>query len=212
MNALYDITPCTLLDFPGVPAAIFWFAGCNLRCSYCYNPEIVFSHAKISQQEAMMFLQKRKKLLEGVVLSGGEATRYPHIEEFAAKIKNLGFKVKLDTNATRPKELQKLLDGSLLDYVALDYKELGGPNEDLFWESYRILAQSGINFEVRTTYHSHLIPKEALLGMYEKLTKAGYTKEYYVQLVRSNLPTIGDIQEDSMQHFGWIESFATLRV
>ncbi|MDD2566622.1 MAG: anaerobic ribonucleoside-triphosphate reductase activating protein [Thiovulaceae bacterium] len=211
MNALYDITPCTLLDFRGVPAAIFWFAGCNLRCSYCYNPEIVFSHAKISQQEALAFLEKRKGLLEGVVLSGGEATLYSHIEAFAAKIKKTGFKIKLDTNATRPRVLQKLLDASLLEYVALDYKGLEDSDEELFWESYRLLARSGIDFEVRTTYHSRLIPKEKLLGMYEKLSKAGYKKEYYVQPVRSNVATIGDIEEETMRSFAWIESFATLR-
>ncbi|HEX5710906.1 MAG TPA: radical SAM protein, partial [Sulfuricurvum sp.] len=102
MKALYDITPFTLLDFPDTPAAIFWFAGCNLRCVYCYNPDIVFGVARIKEEEALSFLRRRQGLLEGVVLSGGECTTYPHLLVFCRCIKSLGYTIKLDTNGMRP--------------------------------------------------------------------------------------------------------------
>lgn len=221
MPTLYDITPFTLLDFPNTPAAIFWFAGCNFRCLYCYNPHIVFAHAKITQQEALGFLKKRQGLLEGVVLSGGEATLYPHLEAFATKIKELGFAIKLDTNASRPEVIRRLLEASLLDYVALDYKapqnriaDLCGvqTQERLFWDTFALLKQSGVDFEVRTTYHSSLISKEELFAMRDKLQSAGYTKSFYIQLVRPQTPTIGDIKEDSMVDFRWIEEFGVVRI
>ena len=100
---VYGLTPFTMLDYPDRTACIIWFAGCNMRCAYCHNPEIVLGGKGTMQLgEIFMFLEKRKGLLSGVVLSGGEASVYPQIEEVAAKIKQMGFDIKLDTNGTRP--------------------------------------------------------------------------------------------------------------
>lgn len=201
MKALYDITPFTLLDFPDIPATIFWFAGCNLRCSYCYNPDIVFGFASIDEAQALEFLRRRQGLLEGVVLSGGECTIYPNLLPFCRNIKELGFKIKIDTNAMRPDVLDILLDNHLVDYVALDYKapeskmvemcEAG--SEKRFWESFDIVRKCGIDFEVRTTYHSDLLSIEDIIMMEKQLRERGYENRYFLQLFQTGLPTIGNL-------------------
>ncbi|MDD5386119.1 MAG: anaerobic ribonucleoside-triphosphate reductase activating protein [Sulfuricurvum sp.] len=201
MKALYDITPFTLLDFPDTPAAIFWFAGCNLRCVYCYNPDIVFGVAHIDEEEALAFLRRRQGLLEGVVLSGGECTTYPHLLAFCRSIKSLGYKIKLDTNGMRTDIIHQLLRENLIDYVALDYKATdskmseicGGGSEKRFWESFKAVRKSGIDFEVRTTFHPELLSEEDIITMAKTLKRRGYDREYYVQLFQGGMKTIGDL-------------------
>lgn len=198
MKPLYDITPFTLLDYPDLPAAILWFAGCNLRCSYCYNPEIVLGRGKIREEDALAFLATRKGLLEGVVLSGGECTLYPRLIPFCRAIKEMGFKIKIDTNAMRPDVLKALLDEHLIDTVALDYKTTqkhwddlcGGGGEALFWDSFSYLQQSGIDFEVRTTVHTGLIDEATLIQMADKLKSAGYTGVYALQSFATGCETL----------------------
>ena len=120
---IYSITPFTLLDFPGKTACIVWFSGCNMRCSYCHNPQIVKNKGRGNIRQVMEFLQKRAGLLDGLVLSGGEASVYPGLPDFIRKIRAMGYAVKLDTNGLRPDMLSGLLKEHLLDYMALDYKE-----------------------------------------------------------------------------------------
>jgi pyruvate formate lyase activating enzyme len=91
---VYSITPFTLLDYPHKTACILWFAGCNMKCVYCYNPDIVFGKGKISISEVLNFLNRRKSLLDGVVLSGGECTSHKNIRQLLQEIKKLGFLVK----------------------------------------------------------------------------------------------------------------------
>ncbi len=221
MKALYDITPFTLLDFPDTPAAIFWFAGCNLRCSYCYNPDIVFGTASIDEAQALAFLRRRQGLLEGVVLSGGECTMYPNLVAFCQNIKKLGFKIKIDTNAMRPDILEMLLDDHLIDYVALDYKApepkmgeiCGGGSEKRFWESFDILRQSGAVFEARTTYHSDLLSFEDIIMMERSLRERGYVSEYFLQLFQGGIATLGNL--DTPEYGATLEklkSIVTLRI
>ncbi len=201
MKALYDITPFTLLDFPDTPAAIFWFAGCNLRCVYCYNPDIVFGTGHIDEEEALAFLRRRQGLLEGVVLSGGECTTYPHLLSFCRSIKSLGYKIKLDTNGMRPDVIKALIDNKLIDFCALDYKApeakmdeiCGGGNEKRFWESFKILRHSGVDFEVRTTFHPELLDEEDIITMAKSLKSKGYDREYYVQIFQGGMKTIGKL-------------------
>jgi len=201
MKAPYDITPFTLLDFPDTPAAIFWFSGCNLRCVYCYNPDIVFGEARINEEEALTFLQRRQGLLEGVVLSGGECTTYPHLLAFCRSIKSLGYKIKLDTNGMRPDVIAALIDNKLIDYSALDYKApeakmdeiCGGGSEKRFWESFKILRQSGIDFEVRTTFHPELLNENDIISMAKILKRRGYTRQYYLQIFQGSMRTIGNL-------------------
>lgn len=199
MKALYDLTPFTLLDYPDTPAAIFWFVGCNLRCVYCYNPDIVFGEARIDEEEALTFLAKRRGLLEGVVLSGGECTLYPNLIPFCVKIKALGYTIKLDTNAMRPDVIASLIAQGLIDYAALDYKApeakmseiCAGGSEKRFWESFHLLRESGIDYEVRTTLHPGLLSEDEIVSMAKALKHEGYDRTYYVQLFREGSETLG---------------------
>ncbi|WP_310438941.1 anaerobic ribonucleoside-triphosphate reductase activating protein [Sulfuricurvum sp.] len=202
MLPLYDITRFTLLDYPDIPAAIFWFAGCNLRCTYCYNPDIVFGQGKLSEEEALAFLSSRLGLLEGVVLSGGECTLYPNLISFCRSIKALGFKIKMDTNAMRPDVIRALIREDLIDYAALDYKApaskmtdiCGGGSEKRFWECFDTLQYFNTAFEVRTTFHPDLLSEEEIITMSNKLKAVGYQKPFYVQLFREGVQTLGRIE------------------
>lgn len=199
MLPLYDITPFTLLDYPDTPAAIVWFAGCNLRCLYCYNPDIVLGEGRISAEQALSILAKRIGFLEGVVLSGGECTLYSDLIPFCHSLKNMGYKIKMDTNGMRPNVIQQLLDENLIDYVALDYKApdskmkdiCGGGSEKRFWDSFDTLQGSNTEFEVRTTFHPDLLSEEEIITMSNKLKAMGYHKPFYVQLFRKKAQTLG---------------------
>ena len=220
MKALYDITPFTLLDFPDTPAAIFWFAGCNLRCVYCYNPDIVFGVAHIKEEEALSFLRKRQGLLEGVVLSGGECTIYPHLLAFCRCIKSLGYSIKLDTNGMRSDVISSLIEEKLIDYVALDYKApeskmgeiCGAGSEKRFWESFEVLHQSGIQYEIRTTYHPQLLSEEDIIEMALALRERGYKDKYFLQLFQSAKKTIGDMPSlSSIPNLQRLEGYVSWR-
>ena len=121
---IYSITPFTLLDYPHQSACILWFAGCNMRCLYCYNPEIVLGKGKLTFQHALDFLHTRKNLLDAVVFSGGECLLHKNCLEFIATVKKMGFLVKIDTNGSKPKVLHTLLHQQTIDYIALDFKSL----------------------------------------------------------------------------------------
>lgn len=220
MKALYDLTPFTLLDFPDIPAAIFWFAGCNLRCLYCYNPDIVLGSAHIDEEKALSFLSKRRGLLEGVVLSGGEATLYSNLIPFCRSIKALGYKIKLDTNAMRPDIIIALLQENLLDYVALDYKApssemlrmCGGGSEIRFWESFHLLQNQSIQFEIRTTFHPDLLSEDKIITMANALKSEGYKRPFYVQIFRNEVPTLGNIaSSERVADYPLLERYVTLR-
>lgn len=201
VKPIYNITPFTLLDYPGHLACIFWFAGCNMRCGYCYNPELVFGKGKISFEEALRFLESRKTYLDAVVLSGGECSLHKGLVGFIRRIKELGFKVKLDTNGSQPHVLSSLLRLNLLDMVALDYKApehlykriTGYEGHRDFMQSLGVLMVSLLPFEVRTTWHPHLISIEELRDMVKVVKEQGYTGKYVVQEFRRGVPTISDL-------------------
>ncbi|PZR22070.1 MAG: anaerobic ribonucleoside-triphosphate reductase activating protein [Flavobacterium psychrophilum] len=195
---IYSITPFTLLDYPDKTACIIWFAGCNMRCLYCYNTDIVDGKGKMSYDEALQFLVRRKGLLDGVVLSGGECTLHKKLPDFIAQIKNLGLKVKIDTNGSVPQLLESLVNDELIDYVALDFKAM--PNTfniitqsnhfKKFEKSLNMLIKKEIAFEVRTTVHTNLISKRDLESMTNYLEDSGYMGAYYVQFFRNDTPTL----------------------
>lgn len=202
---LYSITPFTLLDFPGKTACILWFAGCNMRCPFCYNPEIVFGKGIKTIGEALNFLHSRKGLLEGVVLSGGECTLHPGIVDLLTEVRQMGFAVKIDTNGSRPRILQTLISRDLVDYVALDFKALEDKyylltGSDLFAEfeeSLSLLLKSALPFEVRTTVHSELLGREDLGRMAGYLHQKGYRGTYYFQHFVNGIPTIAPLPHSS---------------
>lgn len=117
----------TLVDYPGRLASAFFLYGCNLRCPYCYNTDLVNNSEKeeaVSVSELYSHLEKRKNVLSGLVLSGGEALLFPGLEEIIEKAKSLGYKIKLDTNGTLPEKLSELIKNpdTKPDYIAMDIK------------------------------------------------------------------------------------------
>ncbi len=198
-----NITPFTLLDYPGKSACILWYSGCNMRCLYCYNPEIVFGKGKFSFPEMISFLETRKGLLDAVVFSGGECLIHKNIVEQIKMVKEMGFLVKVDTNGSSPKVLSELLEQNLLDYVAIDFKSGKESFQaitqsdlfDCFEQSFQLLLESDITFEVRTTYHSELLAQEELKEMIDYLKFNEYTGTYYIQYFRNNVETIAKLPD-----------------
>lgn len=201
---IHSITPFTMLDFPNKLACIFWFSGCNMACPYCYNIEFLKQKGKITKEEALNFLDNRKGLLDGVVLSGGEATLYKDLVSFAEDIKRRNFLLKLDTNGSNPFVLEKLLHFDLLDYVSLDFKALKDKehifikNFDLF-ESFLkclvLLQKKDIKFSVRTTIHSDILDADYVVKMERILRENGYKKEYFLQHFVSDKETLQELPE-----------------
>jgi len=184
-----------------------WFAGCNMRCLYCYNPDIVLGKGKINFNEVLTFLKTRKGLLDGVVLSGGECTLHKKIIDFIKEIKAMGFAVKIDTNGSNPKILNSLIRDQLIDYVALDYKSLPHTFKKLtqsglfyeFEESLKLLIQSNISFEVRTTFHSFLITESDFIQMIKYLESQNFEGNYYVQHFMNNVPTLSKLDHSTKE-------------
>ena len=210
MLPIYDLTPFTMLDFPKHTAAIIWFAGCNMRCRYCHNPQIVKGKSgRKGAKEIIDFLKKRQGLLDGVVLSGGEATLYEGIIEFAKTIKKMGFAIKLDTNGSRPKIIKKMLDDKLLDFIALDYKAppslakiVTGVNlHSPFEKTLEMLCkQNNIPFEVRTTIHTKLMDEEKILEITNDLKQKGYKGTYHIQnYINNGSPTLGNLPKQEKE-------------
>ena len=170
---LKGLQKLTLLDFPGKLAATVFTGGCNFRCPFCHNASLVIPEKfgeTLPTEEFFAFLQKRRGMLEGVCVSGGEPTLYPDLPDFLRRIKDMGFLVKLDTNGTNPSMLKSLIDCGLVDYVAMDIKSskegygraVGIDNYDTskIEESIEILKSGRIDFEFRTTVVRELHSKE----------------------------------------------------
>ena len=157
----------TLIDYPGKIACTVFCLGCNFRCGFCYNKELVLpektkSQIKIPEKEFFNFLKGRKNLLQGVTVSGGEPTIYEDLPDFIKKIKKLDYFVKLDTNGSNPEMLKDLIEKKLIDYVAMDikaplintkYTQITGIKGILnkVKKSIKIIKNSGLDYEFRTT-------------------------------------------------------------
>jgi len=196
-----NITPFTLLDYPHHSACILWYAGCNMRCLYCYNPEIVLGKGTIEFSKVLSFLKTRMGLLDAVVFSGGECMIHKNIREQIQQVKALGFVVKIDTNGSKPEVLKELIEENLIDYVALDFKSVPDKFQEItksnlfvpFLETLKIITNSKIAFEVRTTYHSHLLNKNDIKAIIAILEAYNYNGNYYIQYFRNNTETIGKL-------------------
>ncbi len=152
----------TLLDFPGRTACTVFTGGCNLRCPFCHNAGLVQTPNanENAMQEVLEYLLRRRGLLDGVCMTGGEPLLQPDLADFLRRLKDMGYAVKLDTNGTLPKQLEKLLSLGLVDYVAMDikssprgYATAAGSDIPLsrFEESICIIRESGVAHEFRTT-------------------------------------------------------------
>ena len=174
-----------------------------MRCDYCYNKDIVFAkNGAYSLDDALAFLQTRQSLLDGVVLSGGEASLQELIP-FCKAIKKLGFSIKLDTNGTNPGLIKQLIALKLLDYIALDYKApkekfqtiTHSRNYDAFSETLTFLIEANFDFEVRTTLHADLLNEHDINAIIRDLEQKSYNKTYYIQEFRVTEENIGNLQK-----------------
>jgi pyruvate formate lyase activating enzyme len=172
-----------------------------MRCEYCYNPEIVLGKGEFSFDDFQGFFKSRANLLKGIVLCGGEPTLHKEIENSAEELKNMGYKIKLDTNGTKPKVVKKLIENHLIDYVALDFK---APQEkfeivtkskewDTFVETLGILVDSSIEYEVRTTFYGGLLELGDIETICDILENVGFDKKYYLQNALCETATLGSI-------------------
>lgn len=184
----------SLVDFPNKIAAVIFTSSCNFYCGFCHNPELVDPNQKlpeIPEQEILEFLEKRKKILDGVVITGGEPIIYNDLPEFIKKIKKLGLLIKLDTNGTNPEMTKKLLTNKLISYIAMDikgplskYEKITNRSVDLekIKKSVDLIKKSGIDYEFRTTVVPTLLKKKDFQEIGKWLKGS---KNYYLQQFRN---------------------------
>ncbi len=189
---IHGLNKTTLLDYPEHVAATIFVGGCNFRCPFCHNGELAWMPSQqpvIAEEEVFDFLKKRKGILEGVCITGGEPTLQPDLEPFINEIRGMGYLVKLDTNGYRPEVLWHLLEEGLLDYVAMDikssqkeYSKVAGINLELsrIEESVAILKSSSIPYEFRTTLVKglHTEPDIEEIGRWLQGCNAYYLQAY----------------------------------
>lgn len=186
---IHGLQKTTLLDYPGKVACTVFLAGCNLRCPFCHNAPLVCAAPPpaLTQEEFFSFLKKRRGILDGVCVTGGEPTLRPGLAQFLAEIRSLGFSVKLDTNGTNPAMLDRLLRDGLVDYVAMDIKNAPGRYArtcggvdvlEAVKQSAALLMGSGVDYEFRTTCVHPLHDETAMEEIGRWLAGA---KAYYLQ-------------------------------
>lgn len=192
----------TLLDYPEKVACILFTMGCNFRCPFCHNASLVRAEnkAEISEEEVLSFLKKRKGVMDGVCISGGEPLLYDGLGDFIKKVKALGYSVKLDTNGSLPEKLKALVRERLVDYVAMDiknsfesYDKTTGIKTDLnnIKESLAFLLSGTVEYEFRTTLVKELHTDEDMESIGKMIKGA---KRYFLQ----NFVDSGDVLCDNM--------------
>ena len=165
----------SLLDYPDTISAIIWTVGCDFLCPFCYNKDLVLGKVGvIPEEEVLSFLEKRKGMLEGLVISGGEPLMQKDIVQFAEKVKKLGYLIKIDTNGMYPEKLKELIDKKLVDYIAMDvkapnskYDELTDVKTDIkkIEKSIEIIRNSKLDYEFKTTFVPELLTKEDIVSI-----------------------------------------------
>jgi pyruvate formate lyase activating enzyme len=195
----------SLLDYPNKISAIVFTYGCNFKCGFCHNPELVKLNSKITkipEKDFFYFLKKRKNILDAVVITGGEPTLQNDLIPFIRKIKKLGFLVKLDSNGSNPKIIEKLLKEKLIDYVAMDikgpldkYQQITGSKialenikksveliKNIGVSQHQSSRQSALDYEFRTTVVPTYLDEQDFIKIGEWLKDA---KIYYLQQFRN---------------------------
>lgn len=178
----------TLLDYPGKVACEIFTQGCNFECPFCQNSSLIpiTNTGEFSEEEIFEYLNLRKNILDGVVITGGEPTVQKDLKGFIKKIKDLGLLVKLDTNGGNPKVLQELIDEKLVDYVAMDIKNIFNKynitsgkkiNLDNIKKSIEILKASKIDYEFRTTIIKEMHSLDDIINICKLVGNA----KYYLQ-------------------------------
>ncbi len=200
---IHGLNKTTLLDYPEHLAATIFTGKCNFRCPFCHNKSLVINPDEqpcIEEDEILNYLEKRKSILEGVCITGGEPTLQKDLPEFLQKIKNLGLKIKLDTNGYRPEVIKDLYHKNLIDYVAMDIKatkekypeatDIKNLDVSKIEESIRFIIENLNDYEFRTTVVKELHSKEELLKIKEWLKGA---KKYKLQNYKDSEGVINPI-------------------
>lgn len=205
----------TLLDFPGHTACTVFTSGCNFRCPFCHNASLVngTAESEISEEEFFAFLEKRKGILNGVAITGGEPTLQNGIYDFIEKICEKGFKVKLDTNGFMPQKLKELLSMGNISYVAMDIKSspegyakacgIKDVDVDKISQSIELLKNGNIPYEFRTTAVKGIHVGSDFLSIGKWL---GNVPGYYIQRFVDS----GDVLESGFSAFSEEEMFSLL--
>ncbi len=180
----------SLIDYPQKISTIVFTQGCNFRCPYCHNPELVESKlfgSQINEEYIFSFLKSRMGKLDGVSITGGEPTLQSDLVDFIQEVKNMGYLVKLDTNGSMPEVLRKLLSENLLDYIAMDVKTTLQKYSDIvkvdidkskIMESINIILDSNVEYEFRTTVLKNFLSKEDIIEISRTIKGA---KRYVLQ-------------------------------
>ncbi|MFA4999628.1 MAG: anaerobic ribonucleoside-triphosphate reductase activating protein [Parcubacteria group bacterium] len=193
----------SLIDFPGLVASVVFLRGCDFMCPYCHNPELISMEGNVVlEEEFFSMLLKNRRMLDGVCVSGGEPCLQPALPEFLSKLKDLGFKIKLDTNGSEPDMLAFVLRKGLVDYVAMDVKS-SWKNYPLVThrkhaavnakKSLAILGDSGIDHEFRTTIFPGVHTIDDFISI------AGYLRngsKYFIQNIKRE-KTLTEITAES---------------
>lgn len=215
----------TLIDYPSKLACTIFLHGCNFRCGFCHNPELVVEENKIkySTEEILDFLEKRKKYLDGICITGGEPLLSLD-EDFLRKIKKLGYLIKIDTNGCFPEKLKKFIDENLVDFVSMDIKSCkenymkvvcAEVSPEKIEESIKIISNSGIDYEFRTTILKKFHNKENVKKISEWLNEISgrKPKKYVLQgfkncgkLIDENFLNEKDVDENYLNEiFGEVK-------
>lgn len=181
----------SFIDYPNKICTVYFVGGCNFRCPYCHNKDVVNNNGnKLMEEDILAFLKKRKVFIDAVCISGGEPTLQGDLFEFICELKREGFNVKLDTNGYKPDVLKNLIEARLLDYIAMDikgplgkYDQIAGVKIDisLIKESIDLIKNSSIDYEFRTTVCKEFFKKEDIIEV-AKMLKG--SKRYYLQNFR----------------------------
>lgn len=212
---IYGLNKTTLLDYPGKVAATIFLGGCNFRCPFCQNSSLVLNPSaqpEIPVKEVLSFLKKRKGILDGVCITGGEPTLSPDLPELLREIRTLGYPIKLDTNGTHPDLLKTLTEQNLIQMTAVDIKAcpdnylalcgLVHPELDAVKETVEFLKNGTLDYEFRTTVIRELHSEKDFIEIGQWLTGA---KAYYLQAYRDSeevlQPGFSSYTRKELEHF-----------
>jgi pyruvate formate lyase activating enzyme len=186
----------SLIDYPGLICATVFLQGCNFKCPYCHNPELVdpgLFRTSIKENTVMEFLDSRKGKLDAVTICGGEPTIQDDLNRFIKQIKKMGFAVKLDTNGSQPNVIKALIAEKLLDFIAMDvkapldkYKEIvkTNVNQDSIKESIKIILKAKVPYEFRTTLVQSQLEENDILQIGKLITGAShYVLQNFINVI-----------------------------
>jgi len=191
----------SLIDYQPNTVSVVFTGGCNFRCPFCHNPDLVLRNEelpKIEKQEILKFVSEKKQWIDGVCITGGEPCMQKDLPDFCSALKKLNLLVKLDTNGTFPEVLEPLIENKLIDYIAMDikapledYDKSAGVkvNKEKLKKSIELIRNSGLDYEFRTTIVPGLIGKNEILKIAKMLDKS---KRFCIQQFQSSVKLISD--------------------